>query len=273
MTDGSSGTDGTDKAWLAGVFDRVAATYDVPGGGYHDEFGERLVVVAGVRPGDRLLDVACGRGAVLVPAARLVGPAGRVLGVDLSPEMVRLASARVAAAGLEAETAVMDAEKLDLPDEAFDVVVCAFGIFFLPDPDRAMREFRRVLVAGGTVALSTWGAEDPAWAWEDGLLAGVSVERRPVHRPFDDPAALEDLLGAAGFSGGRVEVDTLEIRFADADEWWAWKWSYSFRGILEQLPEARVDRIRREAQERLEAIAGDGGLVLKLEALFATGHR
>ncbi len=57
------------KAWLAGVFDRAAPTYDKVAGAYHDHFGERLVELAGVRPGDAVLDVACGRGAVLVPAA------------------------------------------------------------------------------------------------------------------------------------------------------------------------------------------------------------
>ena len=66
------------KAWLAGVFDRAAPTYDKVAGAYHDHFGERLVELAGVRPGDAVLDVACGRGAVLVPAAARVGPTGRV---------------------------------------------------------------------------------------------------------------------------------------------------------------------------------------------------
>ena len=94
-----------DKGWLAGVFDRAAATYDAAGGGYHDEFGVRLVAAAGVRSGDRVLDVACGRGAVLEPAARVAGRGGRVFGVDVSSEMVRLAGERVIAAGLDADTA------------------------------------------------------------------------------------------------------------------------------------------------------------------------
>jgi ubiquinone/menaquinone biosynthesis C-methylase UbiE len=60
------------KAWLAGVFDRAAASYDVMAGAYHDHFGARLVEHAGVGPGDRVLDVACGRGAVCIPAAGAV---------------------------------------------------------------------------------------------------------------------------------------------------------------------------------------------------------
>jgi ubiquinone/menaquinone biosynthesis C-methylase UbiE len=265
--------DGADKAWLADVFDRAAATYDEPGGGYHDRFGERLVRAAGVQAGDRVLDVACGRGAVLAPAARVAGGDGRVLGVDLSPEMVRLAAERLAGEGLDVETAVMDAETLDLPDRSFDVVLCAFGVFFLPDPERAAAELRRVLVPTGTVAVSTWGADDPRWAWEDELLADVAVERRAVRRPFDQPAALEALLRGAGFDDVHVEPSHLEVRFGDADEWWAWKWSYSFRGILEQLPDERVARLRRDARQRLDEMARGDGLLLRLEALFAVGRR
>jgi ubiquinone/menaquinone biosynthesis C-methylase UbiE len=266
-------TDETAKAWVSAVFDRAAETYDGPGGGYHDQFGERLVRAAGVQTGDKVLDVACGRGAVLVPAARVVGTTGRVLGVDLSPEMVRLAGRRVTDCGLLAETAVMDAERLDLPDASFDVVLCAFGVFFLPEPERAATEFRRVLAPGGTVAVSTWGAEDPRWEWEGGLLADVTVERRAVQRPFGQPADLEALLAGAGFDDLRVEVSHLDVRFSDADEWWAWKWSFSYRGILEQLPDERVQRLRVEAGRQLERLDDGNGLPLHLEALFAIGHR
>jgi ubiquinone/menaquinone biosynthesis C-methylase UbiE len=220
------------KAWLAGVFDRAAPTYDEVAGAYHDHFGERLVELAGVGPGDTVLDVGCGRGAVLVPAAARVGASGRAVGVDLSPEMVRLARARVDAADLSAELHVMDGEQLDVANGAFSVVLCGFGIFFMPDPDRAAAGFRRALAAGGTVAISTWGAEDDRWSWEDDLFADVPVARRAVQQPFDRADDLGSLLGRAGFDDVVVSAEQHEVRLADADEWWAWKWSYSLRGVL-----------------------------------------
>ena len=261
------------KEWLAGVFDRAAPTYDEVAGAYHDHFGTRLVELAGVAAGDAVLDVACGRGAVLVPAAAKVGPSGRALGVDLSPEMVRLARARVDDAGVAAELHVMDAENLDVRNGSFSVVLCGFGIFFLPDPGHALAGFRRSLAAGGTVGLSTWGAEDERWAWEDDLLADVVVERRAVSRPFDRPADLDELLRGAGFDDVVIGIEHHEVWLADADEWWAWKWSYSLRGILEQLPPERLDRLRREAAERIAAMRVEGGLPLRLEALIARGSR
>ena len=261
------------KAWLAGVFDRAAPTYDKVAGAYHDHFGERLVELAGVGPGDDVLDVACGRGAVLVPAAARVGPTGRALGVDLSPEMVRLARERVDAAGVAAELRVMDAEHLDVPDASFAAVLCGFGIFFLPDAERALAGFHRALVPRGTLGVSTWGAEDARWAWEDELLADVVVERRAMQRPFDRPDDLDALLRGAGFDDVVVRTEQHDVQLADADEWWAWKWSYSLRGILEQLPQPQLERLRDDAAERIAAMADDGGLPLRLEALIAIGHR
>ena len=255
------------------MFDRAAPTYDEVAGAYHDHFGGRLVELAGVGPGDAVLDVGCGRGAVLVPAAARVGESGRAVGVDLSPTMVRLARQRVAAAGVDAEVHVMDGEQLDVPDGSFSTVLCGFGIFFLPDPERAVAGFHRVLGADGTLGLSTWGAEDERWSWEDDLLADVVVARRAVQRPFDRPDDLEALLRGAGFEDVVVRTEHHDVTLADADEWWAWKWSYSLRGILEQLPPPRLERLRREASERIAAMRVDGGLPLRLEALVALGRR
>ena len=95
--------------------------------------------------------------------------------------------------------------------------------------------------------MSTWGAEDERWAWEDDLLADVVVERRAVQRPFDRPDDLDALLRGAGFDDVVVHTEQHEVHLADADEWWAWKWSYSLRGMLEQLPQPRLERLRAEA--------------------------
>lgn len=262
------------KSWLAGVFDRAAPTYDAMAGAYHEHFGGRLVERAGISDGDAVLDVGCGRGAVAVPAAARVGTSGRVVGVDLSPEMVRLTQERLAAAAVDAQVFVMDAERLDgVPDASFAAVLCGFGIFFLPHPEVAMLEFRRVLEPGGTVGMSTWGAEDPRWAWEDDLFAEFRVGRRAVQRPFDDPADLEKLLRDAGFEAVTVIAEHHDVRLASADEWWAWKWSYSLRGMLEQVPPERLEQVRRDASARIATMPSDNGLPLRLEALIAVGRR
>lgn len=258
------------KAWLSGVFDRAAPTYDLVGGGYHEHFGERLVAIAGVRPGHRVLDVACGHGAVLVPAARAVGPDGTVLGGDLSPAMVERARRSLEGAGLAGDAEVMDAEALGFEAGSFDRVLCGFGLFFLPDAEVAAAGFHRVLVPGGVLGVSTWGEEDPRWAWEDELLAGLDVARHARARAFDREEDLADLLTGAGFSDVRIVREHHEVVVADAEEWWTWKWSYSLRGLLEQLPPERADQLRREAIPHLETMRTDAGCPLRLTALITT---
>ena len=261
------------KAWLAGVFDRAAPTYDRVGDSYHDIFGERLVHLAGVTSGDSVLDVACGRGAALIPASRRVGDHGRVLGVDLSPAMVALAKQALADADLGGEARVMDAEQLDLPDGSFDTALCAFGLFFFPDPEAAMAEAFRVLRPGGTVAVSTWGAEDERWSWEDDVFGRLKADRRAIVRPFDDPRNIESLLSGAGFTDVENNVDSYDVVFADEDTWWAWKWSYSLRGVLEQQDESTLADLRREASERLQAHREAGGFPCRLTANLVSAHR
>lgn len=109
-------------------------------------------------PGERVLDVACGTGLVAFAAARAVGPGGRVFGIDLAGQMVDAARQRGDARQLSnVGFARMDAEALDLPDAGFDVVLCALGLMYMPHPEEALREMRRVLRPGGRVCIAVWG--------------------------------------------------------------------------------------------------------------------
>jgi ubiquinone/menaquinone biosynthesis C-methylase UbiE len=122
------------KRFRASVFGRGAFGYDRVGTPVFGRLGRRLVELAGIDRGDRVLDVATGRGALLFAAAERVGDEGRVVGVDLAEEMVDLVSAEIATRGItNAEARRADAEELRTFGEAeFDCVTCAFGIFFLP---------------------------------------------------------------------------------------------------------------------------------------------
>ena len=102
------------KVWLAGVFDRAAPTYDRVGEAYHADFAERLLDLAALRSDTHLLDIACGRGAVLAAAAER--GIGRLTGIDVSPAMIELAGTDLRAAGItDVDLRVMDAEQLGIP--------------------------------------------------------------------------------------------------------------------------------------------------------------
>src|SRR5262245_30928672 len=143
------------KARVRTQFNNVAADYDA-GPGCFAHFGRRLVAVADIQPGQRVLDVASGRGAVLFPAAERVGRTGEVVGIDLAEEMARAANDEAARRGLPVRVDVMDAEHPDFPAASFDRVLCGFGVMFFPNQLGALTEFRRVLKPGGRAGLSTW---------------------------------------------------------------------------------------------------------------------
>ncbi len=175
------------KAWLAGVFDRAAPTYDRIGGSYHAYFARRLLGLVALPRDARLLDIACGRGAVLIAAA--ARGIDHLTGIDVSPKMLELAEADLRAEGVnDVDLRVMDAELVEFDNARFDVLTAAFALFFLPDPARAAAEFRRVLRRGGVVAVSTWGREDERWSFEDDLLAAAGSPRPgPCSSPSTAP--------------------------------------------------------------------------------------
>jgi O-methyltransferase / aklanonic acid methyltransferase len=256
------------KDWVAGVFDRAAQTYDRVGEPYHDYFGRRLVEVLEPRATDAVLDVGCGRGAVLVPAS---GRVGRLVGIDTSPGMLTQARReleRVGAAGVDLH--VMDAEALTFADATFDAVTCAFTLFFLPRPERAAAEFARVVRPGGRVIVSTWGQPDPRWAFGDDLLASLPVARRAVRRPLEDPEEVRDLLAGAGLTDVTSRREDHEIRFTSVEEWWSWQWSFSLRGMLEQLDGPAVEALREASQRAVPASLRAEGLPMRLCAWFTT---
>ena len=260
------------KAWLAGVFDRAAPTYDRIGEAYHSHFAERLIDLTAPARDAHLLDIACGRGAVLVAAA--ARGITRLAGIDVSPTMIELARADLRAAGIaEVDLGVMDAEHLDYADARFDVVTAAFALFFLPDPARAAAEFRRVLRPGGVLGVSTWGDEDERWSFEDDLLPTSDSPRiRALQQPFSRADEVTELLATAAFTDVEVHQEETEIHFASQQQWWDWHWSFSVRGLLEQLEPDALVAYRDACFREMDALQTAAGYPLRLHALIVTGR-
>jgi ubiquinone/menaquinone biosynthesis C-methylase UbiE len=250
------------KERVAGIFGRSAPTYDtvIP---FFATFGRLLVEAANLREGEHVLDLACGRGACLRPTAATVGPRGSVLGIDLSEPMIAATAAKLRAEGIEnAEVRVGDAEHLDLPDAAFDVVLCAFGVFFFPDPSAAFAECHRVLRPGGRFAASTFLSGRGGFAWADEVARELGHDPQPVRSPVRQAEGLRSALDCAGFE----EISSVERQarflFADSDAYLAWVWSHAGRRVLEHLDERGLRRYHELAAQRLQAHAVDGGFEL-----------
>jgi ubiquinone/menaquinone biosynthesis C-methylase UbiE len=115
-----------------------------------------LVALAAPQPGERVLDVACGTGAVARLAAQRVGPTGAVAGLDLNPEMLVVARSQPPPDGTRIAWHEGNASAMPLADAAFEVVLCQQGVQFFPDRAAALREMHRVLAPGGRLVLSVW---------------------------------------------------------------------------------------------------------------------
>lgn len=264
MSTTSSGS--TDS--IVDVFEQAASSYDRTGVSYFEPFGTALVHRAGIRPGDHVLDVGCGRGAVLFPAAEATGPTGHVTAIDLAPTMVTLTADDAARAGLtQVEVRIGDAQQPSFPPCSFDVVLAGMVVFLLPAPEQALRAYARLLRPTGRLAVSTPGALDPAFvAAMDALAAHLPAEQprpAPVVGPFDEERKITATMTAAGLDVAAISEHRVESRFHDVDHWMRWMWSHGARALLRHLPADRLDAATADAARALEpARTSDGGLSL-----------
>lgn len=177
-----------------------------------------------LRPGEAVLDVACGPGSVTRIAATAVGRGGRVTGVDLSPAMLAIARAKpIIAAAAPIEYHQAPADRLPVVDADFDVAVCQQGLQFFSNQAAALAEMRRALRSGGRLGISVWAEieQSPPFAALEGAIrevAGDEVADCYRNGPWGMPDSdqLRELLEESGFDDVRVTQQTLPLSFESA---------------------------------------------------------
>ena len=258
------------KAQTKTLFNSVSPDYD-SGPGRFAHFGRRLVEVAGIHAGARVLDIASGRGAVLFPVAERVGAGGEVVGIDLADAMAHATSEEAARRGLKARVSVMDAEELTFPDESFDCVTCGFGIMFFPDQDRSLAQMRRVLKSGGCLALSTWRVSQADELRPVLNAIGIPPSRNPGW--ITEPDMLEALIHRNGFTGISVKIDSMDFRYADAEEVWQQGRGTGMRRILDTLDATQKKHALSLLTERMKPHQRHDGYYITATALLAVANR
>jgi ubiquinone/menaquinone biosynthesis C-methylase UbiE len=258
----------SDDAWrqaaVAAGFDRAADAYENLGVAFFGPPARDLVARAALRPGERVLDLGTGRGAVLFPAAEAVGPTGRVVGIDIAPQMAELTDAEAKARGLAQASAVAgDAAQPPFPDGSFDAVLAALVLFFLADPAAAVRAYARLLAPTGRLGITTFAAMDPVH--EAGMraiaqfAAGPNPDRSARQGPFGSADGIAELLSANGFAAPTIDEASYESRFSDPDHWIAWVWSHGGRITLERVPPERRDEAVAAGKAAFEAARTSAG--------------
>jgi ubiquinone/menaquinone biosynthesis C-methylase UbiE len=260
------------------LFDAIAGRYDCSGPNLYPAMGARLVELAAPKEGERVLDVATGRGAALLPAAKRVGASGRVTGIDLSAGMVAETSAAIARLGLaNADLLKMDAEHLEFADDSFDVVFCSQAVLFFPDVDAALREIRRVTRPGGTLALSTFGGRVPLFDPALPLLV-KDLEAHPGALRMPDAVLfsheqVRDLFAGAGFARMEVTDEIREVVYPTLDLWWEFLLTFRPRPAILGMEEDERLRFRDSYFERLKPLLREDGLHISADVVYAWGTK
>ncbi|HEY6652808.1 MAG TPA: methyltransferase domain-containing protein [Solirubrobacterales bacterium] len=244
---------------------------------------ERLVEMAGIKEGDRVLDVAAGYGEPSLTAARRVGPEGSVVATDISAEMLEFGGKRAAANDVEnIEFMQLDASSLDFPPESFDAAVSRWGIIFEPDGEGAAAKVRGFLKRGGRFAISSWGPPErvPFIA----IAMKTAMEKLevpppppgtpgPLSRPT--PEAIGGLLEGGGFTG--VEVEELEVTwpFDSAEEYTAY--AKAIVAPVVAMISPHPEEVQRETWQAItdaarEHAGSDGRIEFQNQVLVAAGQ-
>lgn len=241
------------------AYDWAADHFDGAPLGFWKRYGRRTIERLGLVPGERVLDVCCGSGASALPAAHAVGPTGSVLAVDLAENLLRLGRRKAEAAGLRwLEFRRGDMANLGLADGSFDAVVCVFGIFFARNLEQQLRDLWRLLRPHGQLAITTWGPEMFAPAYEHWIEAVQAVRPDLVSafHPWDrivTAEAVRRMFEDAGIEDVRVEARTGWQPLRVPDDFWTIALGTGLRWTIEHLGEARAAMVRHAVVTALAA--------------------
>lgn len=265
---------------VARLFDELAPSYDQSGVDFFRPIAARLVELLEVRPGERALDLGCGRGAATFPLAAATGPEGSVTAVDVAPGMVELTRAQAERDGVaNVEVAVMDAAAPTLPERHFDVVASSLVLFFLPDPKEALARWVRLVAPGGRIGISTFAGEDPVLTAVDDLfrpyLPPQMLDARTSGQagPFASDEGLQRLLSSCGAATVRTVTEPLPVVFDTAETWRAFSMSVGQRAMWRLVPAEHRDRLFADASRILaQARRPDGRFEVVQQVRYTLGE-
>lgn len=255
---------GQRKMWASGDFPDIARTIRPA--------AEDLVAAIGIRPGDRLLDIATGTGNAAIPAAQA---GAEVVGLDITPELFEAARQRAEGTGVEIEWVEGDAEDLPFEDDSFDRVTSAFGAMFAPRHEVAATELARVCRPGGAFAVSAWTPEGL-----NGQIVATVGKQIPPPPGLVAPVlwGVEDHVRSL-FPGVELELArrTVAVEAESSDAWVAYTERVAgpiitAKAVLE--PEGRWEALRDDLVELYERHnqASDGSLRAEAEYLRTVGR-
>jgi len=192
-----------------------------------EKVSKRIVELAEIKPGSKVLDIATGIGEPALTAANRVGKSGHILATDISPEMLSFAKQRAISLGLQdvIEFKEGDAETIDLPPSTFDAAVCRWGLMFMPDPKAALSNIYESLVNGGHFAAAVWASPDKVpfiFVPMNTVLKETNSQPPPPGTPgpfsMSDQNSLKNFYVSSGFKEPAIEMINVVYEFDSSDQ-------------------------------------------------------
>jgi SAM-dependent methyltransferase len=223
-----------------------------------------------------VLDPCCGAGASAIPAARAVGPAGRVLGIDVAGPLLDMARAKAAREGLaHIEFRQGDATGTGLAGGSFDAVVCVFGVFFAPDMAAFVAEMWRLVRPGGVLAITTWGPGlwEPASTcfWES--VRAVEPSLFKAFCPWDEittPQSLADLFARGGVADPQAVATPGQQHLDRPDQFWDVVLGTGYRATIDALSQKQRAKVHRRL---LSELRSRNLTTIRTDVVFGTARR
>lgn len=263
-------TDELKRSWNA-----AAPHYGRLGADLFPPLTRSFIDFAALKPGQSVLDVACGPGTATELALQAIGAGGKIVGVDLSFEMLKLAGSRLGPVDLRE----MNAEALDFPNETFDAVICQLGLMLFARPETALREMARVSKVGGRVACLVQGTAEKMQFTS--LIMKTMLRRAPEIKAegapglyaFGPEGKLESALKQAGLADVRARRLTGAFAFESVEAYWELMTSGAGRtgAMLKTLPEAAREAVKKDVLAGAAAFRRDGRVEIPFEVVMAHG--
>jgi ubiquinone/menaquinone biosynthesis C-methylase UbiE len=237
-----------------------------------------LLRAADFQPGERVLDVGCGTGLIARSAAETVGARGSVAGIDISPDMIAVATSLPAPGVAPIDWHQGDATALPFPDESFDVVICQLTLMFMEDRLAALGEIHRVLAKGGRVLINTRGAIQPPFElMEQSIVEHISPDLAGFVRmvfSMHDPEVHRTLLGDAGFEHVESTIHTATFDLpAPAEFLWQYINLTPMGPFVANAPEAAKNAMETQVAKTWAPYMREGRTPIQQPMILATGAR
>ncbi len=276
------------KSAFDGVFDVVAQDYDADGVTFFKPIAKRLVEHADVKSGERVLDIGCGRGAVLFRAAEVVGESGEAIGIDIAGEMVKATAADAAAQGLDnVKVLEMDGQEPEFDPASFDAIVGSMSIIMVPDLPAALANYVTLLRSGGRFGMTSPGYTTP--------LAEVKLGRLEFGRIVAeiDPDAIEgnfmlqrlvagellpldlfaEFMRMAGMEDVAVHQEPVEVVAESAEHLVRWTQNHGMKAVWDVVPADRRKVVEEELIAEVESEADSlGRVIAEFPAAYFVGN-